>query len=190
MKTSLSDLPTFGDLQAKVRAAEAATTTGLLGNTSAALLGTAAGSVHMRAMGKHAALVADTRPPAANPAGDASGLALAVCKASGGGKKGEQAEAQPKQSEDLTMTSRGAVEPAADNSKRKGRKRKPGVEPETDQLPSVAACLLGEAKTQSRSQSQVLYKCKQQLDGKLQTKARICLVLSLGLFLYLSDQCT
>lgn len=189
MTTSLCDLPTFGDLQAKVRAAEAATTTGLLGDTGAALLGTAAGNVHMRAIGVHAALVADTRP-AAKPGGDASGLALGVCKASGGGRsRGAQAQAQPKQSEDLTVTSRGAAEPAADLPKRQGKKRKGGHEPETDQLPSVAACLLGQAKTDTRSQSQVLYKCKQQLDGKLQTKARI-LVFSLGLSLYLSDQCT
>jgi len=49
MTTSLCDLASFCDLQAKVRAAEAATTTGLLEDTTAALLGTAAGNVHMRA---------------------------------------------------------------------------------------------------------------------------------------------
>ena len=90
MTTSLCDLPSFGDLQAKVRAAEAATTTGLMGDTSAALLGTAAGNVHMRAIGIHAALVADTRP-AVKPKGDVSGFVLGVGKASGGGKCGSSA---------------------------------------------------------------------------------------------------
>ena len=185
MTTSLCDLASFGDLQAKVRAAEAATTTGLLGDTSAALLGTAAGNVHMRAIGIHAALVADTRP-AAKPGGDASGLVFGVGKASGGARsRGAQAQASPKPLEDLTVTSRGAAEPAADLPKRQGKKRKAGHEPETDQLPFVAACLIGQAKTDTRSQSQVLYKCKQQLDGKLQTKARI-LVFSLGLSLCIS----
>jgi hypothetical protein len=143
----------------------------------------------MRAIGVHAALVADTRP-AAKPGGDASGFALGVGKASGGGRsRGAQAQAQPKQLEDLTVTSRGAAEPAADLPKRSGKKRKTSHEPEADQMPSVAACLMGQAKTDSRTQSQILYKHKQQLDGKLQTKARI-LVFSLGLSLYLSDQLT
>ena len=167
LPSSATQLPSFGEVQKLVQQTQAsASGSDAMAGATGSLLNTTGGQVHMRAMGAHAALLLDAQPPSTPvSSGAASGG-----KGRGGRGRGRGQSAVAKAAP-LALTSGGASEPAAASGPTRGSKRK-AKEAEADQaLPSVAACALGEGKNETRTQNQILYKCKQQADGKLQTRA-------------------